>query len=491
MLKVARVETINLMGLDFFELSPGKAITLISGENASCKTSLVEAFKAALATGTNRRIHDASLIRTGTEEARVVIEFEDEETGKKHGTVTVTIDGEDYNREISTPTHGTIGAPATWLGAIVDYKSANPLDFLKIKDAKERAKWLLESVRLELNAEDLAADTGFSPPEIQELIKLHPLEALRRAEKAINDLRRHQNVRAEELRSTVKTLAETAPKLQVVGVSSETVATRRKDHADLTEKRTKAKAKVSDEHHNEDLAAEREKTAAYQKADKEYEDALAAIRLTRDAARLEADQACAKRTKEANDVSEAALREIDELYGPQIDTAAESLAAAERSLAEAGKVEQSKQAQKKFKDEAEAAEALSQQYTDRLANLQTRRQLLMRQNPLPDTEVAEDGSILVGGVPLDRLNTGAAIDLAVRLAEYRAGKAPFICLDGWEAVDPDHQLKIADRLLKSKYQFIITEVSLGPLRSREINTVDDLRNSQRENAQMILNRKGE
>jgi len=67
-MRVSKPEIKNLLGIEQLEIAPG-SVTVISGKNASGKTSVLESIKAALGGG-----HDGTLLRKGAKEGEIFLE---------------------------------------------------------------------------------------------------------------------------------------------------------------------------------------------------------------------------------------------------------------------------------------------------------------------------------------------------------------------------------------------------------------------------------
>ena len=132
----------NILGIDNLEYEPGK-ITTISGQNASGKTSVLEAIKGALGGG-----HDGTLLKNGKEEGEVVLIFDNGETLRKK-----------INRDKSSVVFEDQEGKKMKLGAsyvkeIVDSVGINPIQILTA-DSKARIKLLLDSVPMDLPADEI------------------------------------------------------------------------------------------------------------------------------------------------------------------------------------------------------------------------------------------------------------------------------------------------------------------------------------------------
>ena len=70
-MKVNKITISNILGLESYEIKPGQ-FTAITGANGQGKTSALDAIKAAVGGG-----HDATLLRNGATEGRIVLELDD------------------------------------------------------------------------------------------------------------------------------------------------------------------------------------------------------------------------------------------------------------------------------------------------------------------------------------------------------------------------------------------------------------------------------
>jgi len=196
-MKVTRLSIQNILGIDTLEISPGQ-ITTISGGNGVGKTSVLEAIKAALGGG-----NDASLIRNGSDSAKVVLVLED-------GTEIARSWTEDGKSTVAVknPAFGKVSSPATYLKRLTDALSVNPVSFITAPSDK-RAAWLLEVLPVEVSDADLKA-CGLTalPPA-----SANGLDRIATAHKTVYDERTGVNRVARDKRGTIAQLEKSLPPL--------------------------------------------------------------------------------------------------------------------------------------------------------------------------------------------------------------------------------------------------------------------------------------
>jgi len=78
--------------------------------------------------------------------------------------------------------------------------------------------------------------------------------------------------------------------------------------------------------------------------------------------------------------------------------------------------------------------------------------------PIPGLEVRE-GEIFRDGVPFDRLNTAAQVEIAVEVAKLRAADLGVVCVDRIECLDSTTLEAFKQSALESGLQLFITRVS--------------------------------
>ncbi len=140
-MKVTQVRIKNVLGIEELEFKPGQ-VTVIEGSNASGKTSILEAFRAAVGGG-----HDATLLHNGAKEGEIVLVLDDSVEIQK------TISELESSVAVVHPDFGAIKKPQTWIDRLSDVLSVNPIQFLT--KGKDRLKNLLEVLPLQVTAEQI------------------------------------------------------------------------------------------------------------------------------------------------------------------------------------------------------------------------------------------------------------------------------------------------------------------------------------------------
>jgi len=434
MKRVKRIHIQNILGIEDLEIEPGR-ITLIQGENASGKTSVLEAIKEAVRGG-----HDATLIRHGADEGEVVLVFDDDITVRKrirrHGSQV----------DVRHPTMGKISAPQSFLNGLFDRLALNPVEFLY---ASDRATKLLEAMPLEVDEGRLGEALGDASADLPVGVDTdgrHALEVIEAVRKVVYDERTAVNRVVRENQAAAERLRESLP------AESEAVDPQAIERLEA-EKAEKEEAVRRELRHI--TAAEQDKVQAITSAAaNEIERLREAIREVE--RRAEAEISAARQV--AANAREGAQAEA----GPDITRMAEEIAAARERLREAGRHENIRQMLDETERRAEEHARKSERLTEAIRRLDALKGQLLEELPIPGVEI-RDGEVYRDGVPFPRMNTAEQVKLAVEVARLRAGDVPLACVDGMECLDQrTFDLFIAS-LDASGMQAVVTRVSNDPL----------------------------
>lgn len=148
-LTVASIEVRDIGGIEHFSATLNQ-INIITGENGTGKTTLLNAIESVFAGG-----HDPDLIRHGAEKGIVIIGLSD---GTK---ITKVIKARESELDILTPDGGKKRAPATYLRELAAGIAFDPLQFLEA-EPKQQAKFLLEKIPLSFSADEINGAVGFA-----------------------------------------------------------------------------------------------------------------------------------------------------------------------------------------------------------------------------------------------------------------------------------------------------------------------------------------
>lgn len=425
-MKVSRLSIQNVLGIESLEIAPG-TVTIVEGANGTGKTSVLEAIKAGLGGG-----NDASLIRNGSNSARVVLVLDD-------GT-EITRSWEEGGKSsvnVKNQAFGKISNPASYLKRLVDALSVNPVSFLTAPPEK-RAAWLLEVLPVEVSNTDLQACGVGSLPAPSP----NGLDRIAAAYKSIYDERTGINRLIRDKKGTVAQLEKDAPALSGgdwQGALSTAEAER--EAALRTE--------------GSEMAALEQKAAAFIKStEDEFNARIRAIELERD-----------QKLVELRALLEQRRAEVRERHHTQLEHLAGVIATARERTRQSEREANTRLVVDRTRDEIQGLENESGRLSAVLDNLDTLKTRALDKLPIKDTEVRE-GQVFVAGVPFDRLNRAKQVQFALNVARLRAGELPLCLVDGLECLDVETFQAFERMAPASGLQLIVNRVTTGPLSVR-------------------------
>lgn len=428
-LRVAALRVSNILGIQTAEIRPGQ-ITLIEGANGSGKTSVLEAFRAALSGG-----HDATLLRQGADSGEIVMLLDD---GVE---IAKTVTADKTTVAVRHPEFGKVAKPATFLDRLRDLFSLNPVDFLTAKkDA--RLQLLLAAIPMKINARDLAGVLGLCT--VRPNLDQHAMLTLSAIEKDLYDNRTGVNRVVKEKRTTAGELAKALPPEADQSAIDDLKAAReaqRADLADYTIRRQSVGAAADDEKH---------------RLREEAQLAIDAIRvqLAKDVERVAVD-------------TQAKLQDLYDKHGQSEQELAKCVIELE---AKAETYRRSTDARRHLQDlqtSAETFESKSKQLSEALKEVGEIREALLEDLPIKGLTVV-DGDIQIDGIPFDRLNEARRVRLAIDVAMLRAGSLPLLCCDGIESLDSASIAALEEVARDTNIQLVLARVTDSKLGVRII-----------------------
>lgn len=441
-MKVTKIRISNVLGVESLELQPG-TLTEISGGNGAGKTSILEAIKAVMDGG-----HDATLIRQGAESGEIVLVLDDGmEITKKIAPARSTLSVAD---EV-----GKMSSPATRVKALVDALSVNPIEFLTASK-KDRVSVLLESMPIELDQEKLDSIAGSFAKGLKSKSAWDVLEEIK---KSIFNERAGQNRVVKEKRATASQLDESLPSLPEDAQNLDYLLEKLKRldikvHAEISN--------VTDAHKAEAqvfINEANEQRQAFKQRIKKLEDEINCIKDERSQILDEISQ----KITQIEHKSELDVKDIQSKFESQKSDIRSEIQLAKRNAEIMAESEKTKSIINSMNEEADAGQKVSEEYTQKLKDLESYKSELLASLPIPGLEVT-DGEIFLDGIPFDRLNTAKQIWIAVEIAKLRAGKLGLICVDGAERLDEKSYAEFCDQAESSGLQLVVTRVSEGPLK---------------------------
>lgn len=447
-MKLKRLSITNVLGIEHVEIEPGGNVVTISGANGTGKTSIIDALKAGLGGG-----HDATLLRTGADTGQIVLILED---GVE---ITKTITPDKSETTVKHPEYGKLPKSAAYLKKLVDALSLNPVTFLTAPK-KDRVDQLLAALPMQVTFEQL----GFVPAVAMSGISLddHALTVIGKVAKAIYDLRTGVNRAEKEKRATVNQMTETLPADAVDGSWSDALQAANHEYVSLRTATADA-LRAIDDAANQTIAA----------AKQDREDHIAAVERERDAAierlradaQIEIDRTIAdagKKYFDAEEVRRTQRTSIEAEYRPAEATLKEKIGHARAMVEQHAKAESTREFIAQLTKDADTLDAESSKLTHAMGRLEVLKASLLEKLPIAGLSV-QDGDIYVGGLPFDRINESKRIQLAIKIAQLRAGSLGLVAVDGLERLDPKTFETFRKEAAKSKLQFVISRVTDGPL----------------------------
>jgi DNA repair exonuclease SbcCD ATPase subunit len=432
-MRIQRIRIRNVLGIEEIEFEPGR-ITQITGRNASGKSSIVEALKAALGGGS-----DATLLRQGADDGEVVLVLDD------GAEIRRRITADKQSLTVKHPELGAIGAGQTYLNRLQDTLGLNPVELLTAPPSK-RAEFVMEALPLRVTADELrealqlGEDSGDElGSKIAGMLSVaeanHALTVIAGVRRAVYDARTGVNRAVKEKRITAQQLTEAIGEADqdpegIKETLAEVRAEAEEAHKEFEEARLTVIA------HFQDQVDE-----AVAVCNAEIEAARGRLEQVKDIARLERDRS---------------LEEVIAGWGRE--TYAVMLADLESQLQAASRAAQSRETRDRLAEDAVVAEREAITLSAALDRLDALKARLLEESPL-DVEIGEDGEIYRDGVPFSRLNKAQQVDIAMQLAILRAGKLPLVCVDGLEVLDRESYEAFLERARQEDVQLIVTRVS--------------------------------
>lgn len=442
-MQISKIKIRNILGLEQLEIQPGK-ITVLSGRNATGKSSVFAAIRAGLGGG-----HDAELIHKGADEAEVVLVLDD-------GTdITKRITPERATLAVDAAEVGRLSKGQTYLDRLTDAMAINPIDFLTAPPER-RIKTLLEAIPLRVTTQQLEDACGRSTNIGK---NEHALIAIGTLEKSLYDERTSANRDAKAKGATAEQLRAGIP-TKYVGpdVISEEARNLLNELKEITDQHSKLVTEAEEDFQKATALAQQDYDDATEAIHKVKENELAALnrkydeRFATARVRLDAGKAKARNdyTQRREIVEKAVYPRRDEINAlvAGLKEQREAALSFHKTLEVAGKLEA----------EMIQLRSESEGLTVALANLAELRCNLTKDLPISGLEI-RDGKLYRDGIPFDKLNESQRICIALEVAALRAGKLGIVCCDGLERLDAESFRAFIEEAKQTDLQFILSRVT--------------------------------
>jgi len=414
--RITRLKATNFGGLQEMDIKLGKH-TLLTGAKGVGKTSVLEMVRGILM-GKGLRPY---LVKLGEDKAVLLLELDDGTTVKR------TLKPPSKTASLSVEKDGMKPAkPQSYIDALLGAHASNPVDFFNLSAKEQEAELLAltdismtESEYAELSDGAMLQDVDYTQ---------HPLVVLADIAKSLFGERTVINRDAVQKRGAAAEALASVPD----DFDAETV--RDATLGDLVDEQTEARQQ--------------------NKRVEQFRQGLVGLRAEKDLAKqrledLETDEKTQTDWLEEN---------------PEIDTAA--LDHQIHDFQEQQNLLRTYDGAKATEADAAQLSSTSEQLTNLIEAARDKpSELLAALDDLPVEGMGVDGEygVTINGVPIANLSDGESLDLAMEIALRYAGELPLLLVNGLEALDPESEAQLREKLIASDCQCIVTKVSKGEL----------------------------
>lgn len=472
-LKVLSFTIKDVLGISEYAMEPGK-VTLIAGDNAAGKTTVMKALDSILEGGDLAKL--ARIGKEGEEINPELVMVLESGAGQKFivekNTKTLKIKaqvGDSAGFE-------DVPSPARFLKGLYDNHMFSPVKFMNApnysKDKKpDRIRMLLGALPVELDRDKLWKDMAIKKGDIPPVPEgLHPLqelslirESIMRERKGLNRDLKNKKEAAEQIRRNTPAVLPDEHDKEIKALDKKISTSEKK----LTERAEQAKSKCA-------VGCSEAKSGATEKANEEtikhekwvsgkisefnewrnIKQAELALLVDKKEAELddliEEDKAQAdtevKKARDARDELTEAFQEERDGIVEKARTEYADLNSKRTKLTEmreaakgAIKAKTLHDQAEQFDDQAHKLRKMAAKLTFAVDKLDERRRAMAENLPIKGLEV--DGKeIKLDGIPYDQLNTAKQIKLAVQIACLRSEdqELPLVKVDGAEALGKEN-----------------------------------------------------
>jgi DNA repair exonuclease SbcCD ATPase subunit len=426
-MRIKSVEVKNVKGIEELNVQMG-AVTVISGENGTGKSSFLDALSDVFDGG-----HDPSLIRKGAKRAstRMILD---------NGTeITRVITQSTSSYDILAPDGKPVKSPKAFIEELNSGIGFDPIKFLAAKD-KDQLEYVLKALPVSWDGDEIGA--VLTKAKVEDADPKRDTYRLAHMDSLIDTLfeeRTGVNRVVKELEGTISSLEKAVPTAPEGQNWEQVVAAAAHDLELLKIARNEA-----------ENAAEKAYNAGKADIDAQYQKALD-----------ELNQWKSQAMSDVGDTFRSRITEIANEFGPGIETKVAALEEHRTLKAQAdkaaGALEQLANFKQRWRLHATRADGL----TAAIEKLREIRKSKFDALPI-DGLVIEAGKLLFNGVPFAHLNTAQQIIVACQLAALSVGKLGFMILDRAESLDDETWQSFKDGFAATDMQVLAARVTKGP-----------------------------
>lgn len=410
-MKVKRLFIRNIMGVAEIEVMPNR-VTLISGKNATGKTSIMSAIASIIGGG-----HDASLLRKGEQDGEAVIVFDDGlEIEKK---ITENKSKLDVSKDGMS-----MKSPAKYVKELFG-SGFNPVSFLNMNE-RGRIDEILKNAPISMDVSAIEDITGGIVDGIDYME--HPLKVIDKIRTSLYDSRTGFNRVVSDAEKTKREMRNA-----IVDVDPSVTK-------EIEEKREElSRVEESISYAEQEYYENRESVNAEEQ--EEIDNIKAKYAGIKESMRNKHDKIVRsmQETKQAIRGELFALENQENLLKQQEHT-------------------------RKYIDDLEKKIQTNNAESLRLSAAidkldRYKASLVADINIAGHTVNISDGKLLIDDIPYEKLNTAAKVSIAMSIAEANMGEARLAVIDGAECLDSDSLSAIAKEAEERDIQLIMFRVS--------------------------------
>lgn len=466
-LRIKRIRLRNVMGIEELEVSADGQLVRIEGDNATGKSSIVQAVESIIKGG-----HDVRLLRNGADEAEVYLLLEDDTE------VTKSIKPTGSNLSVRHPDYGSISGPKGWIEQHFDIMSVNPVELV----LAEKSEIILQALPMEVSMEQLSdaigglvhltddvdADGLGDAAEYVDTSQ-HALKAIAQLHDRLYMRRRDVNRDAKQKDGAIANLRRSLPEnLDDVKTADEVIAERDDLKQQLEAVKAEANAageKLAENARAQTFAIDEEingRIAANNKERDELLEQIAQLRakvqkLESATETLESERA-SRKSKVKSDFNEEKAEALKE-YQPRISELQAAIKSLDSAIGLAAERSNTLKMLREHESEKKALDAESDKYTDALESLDALKASLLSELPIEGLTIGDDGEIYVDDVPFVKVNDAKKVEIAIQILQLRGGKAAFV--DRIEQLGQATYERLIERAREAGLQLFTMEVAEG------------------------------